>query len=156
MQDFGFETITFAELLDHIDYGRTLPPKSVIITSDDGFASIYENAFPILKKYGYTMTVFLVTDFVKDSDAERVANYFDEDRGVPMRPLLIWPEIEEMDAYGIEFLSHSASHIRLGLASDEEFMDELTRSKEAIESRLAKPVVLFAWPYDNNSPENGR
>ncbi len=153
LKESGFETITFADLLAHIDYGRVLPEKSVIITSDDGFASLYENAFPILKEYDYTMTVFLITDFVKDTDEERVTNYFDADRGVPMRDLLIWPEIKEMDAYGIEFLSHSANHIRLGLASDEQFMEELISSKQAIESRLDKPVLFFAWPYDNHAVE---
>jgi peptidoglycan/xylan/chitin deacetylase (PgdA/CDA1 family) len=153
LKEFGFETITFKDLLDHIDYGRVLPEKSVIITSDDGFGDLYTNALPVLKKYGYKMTVFLVTDFIKDTDAERVTNYYDQDRPVPMRPMLIWPEVEEMDEYGIEFLSHSANHIHLGTASDEEFIDELTKSKNDIESHLGKPVLFFAWPYDNNSPE---
>lgn len=153
LKQFGFETITFTDLLNHIDYGRVLPEKSVIITSDDGFADLYENAFPVLKKYDYKMTVFLVTDFVKDSDAERVTNYFDENRGVPMRPLLIWPEVKEMDEYGCEFLSHSANHIHLGLASEEEFTEELIKSKEDIESHLGKSMVFFAWPYDNNDPK---
>ena len=153
LKEFGFETITFKDLLDHVDYGRMLPEKSVIITSDDGFGDLYTNAFPIMKKYGYKMTVFLVTDFIKETDAQRVTNYFDQDRPVPMRPMLIWPEVKEMDDYGIEFLSHSANHIHLGIASDEEFVYELTKSKHDIESHLGKPVLFFAWPYDNNSPE---
>jgi len=153
LKSFGFETITFKDLLDHIDYGRVLPEKSVIITSDDGFGDLYTNAFPILKKYGYKMTIFLVTDFIKETEDSRVVNYFDADRPVPMRPMLIWPEVREMHDYGCEFLSHSANHIRLGLADDEEFLSELISSKGAIESHLGSEVLLFAWPYDNHSKE---
>ena len=153
LKSFGFETITFKDLLDHIDYGRVLPRKSVIITSDDGFKDLYTNAFPILKKYNYKMTIFLVTDFVKETEDSRVVNYFDIDRSVPMRPMLIWPEVREMYDYGCEFLSHSANHIRLGLADDEEFLSELIRSREDIESHLGNEVLLFAWPYDNHSIE---
>ncbi len=152
LQIYGFETITFTDLLNYIDHGKALPEKPVIITSDDGFGDLYINAFPILKKYGYTMTVFLVTGYTGDSDEDRKVNSFDIDRQVPMRPMLIWPEIQEMHEYGIEFLSHSVNHIRLGSASDEEFIDELTRSKNDIESHLGTRVLFFAWPYDNNSP----
>jgi len=152
LKTFGFETITFKDLLDHLDFGKALPEKPVIITSDDGFGDLYTNAFPVLKKYDYRMTVFLVTGYVGDSEEDRKVNSFDIDRSVPMRPLLIWPEIIEMYEYGCEFLSHSTNHIRLGLASDEEFLYELVQSKNDIESRLGYPVLFFAWPYDNNSP----
>ena len=153
LKEFGFETITFKDLLDHIDFGRVLPEKSVIITSDDGFESLYKNAFPILKKYDYKMTVFLATNYIKETEEKRTKNYFDSDRPVPMRPMLIWPEVIEMDSYGCEFLSHSANHIRMGLADEEVFLNELTVSKEDIESRLKKDVLFFAWPYDNHSEE---
>jgi peptidoglycan/xylan/chitin deacetylase (PgdA/CDA1 family) len=153
LKNFGFETITFTDLLNHVQFGRVLPEKSVIITSDDGFADLYSNALDVLKKYDYKMTVFIVTDFIKETDSERVTNYFDSDRPVPMRPMLIWPEVKEMDEYGCEFLSHSANHIRLGLATDDEFKEELSKSKKAIEDHLKKPVLFFAWPYDNNDPQ---
>ncbi|MCJ7473010.1 MAG: polysaccharide deacetylase family protein, partial [Actinobacteria bacterium] len=152
LKKFGYETITFKDLLDHIDHGRALPEKSVIITSDDGFGDLYTNALPVLKEYDYTMTVFLVTGFIKETEEERVVNFFDADRPVPMRPMLIWPEVSEMYDYGLEFLSHSVNHIHLGLASDKEFLYELAGSKEDIESHLHNEVALFAWPYDNSSP----
>ncbi|MBN1298583.1 MAG: polysaccharide deacetylase family protein, partial [Actinobacteria bacterium] len=152
LKSFGFETITFTDLLNHLQFGRVLPQRSVIITSDDGFADLYTNAFDVLKKYDYKMTVFIVTDFIKENDKERVTNYFDSSRAVPMRPMLIWPEVKEMDQYGCEFLSHSANHIHLGLATDVKFKEELAKSKKDIEEHLKKPVLFFAWPYDNTDP----
>jgi len=153
LKDYGFETITFTDLLNHLDYGRVLPEKPVIITSDDGYQDIYANAFPILKKYGYRMTVFLVTGAIGNSDNDRKMNTSFNPRTDVVRPILIWPEIIEMYDYGCEFQSHSVNHVRLGLASDEEFLYELTQSKNDIESHLGNEVLFFAWPYDNNSPE---
>jgi peptidoglycan/xylan/chitin deacetylase (PgdA/CDA1 family) len=153
LKDFGFETITFMDLLDYLDHGRALPEKAVIITSDDGYQDIYINAFPILKKYEYKMTVFLVTGAVGDSETDRKMSTSFNPRTDVERPILIWPEITEMYDYGCEFQSHSVNHTRLGLASDEEFMYELTQSKNDIESNLDNQVLFFAWPYDNNSPD---
>ena len=153
LKAFGFETITFMDLLNYLDFGKALPEKPVIITSDDGFQDIYTNAFPILKKYDYKMTIFLVTGYIGNSEEDRKVNSFDSDRPVPMRPVLIWPEIIEMYKYGCEFQSHSVNHIRLGLASDEEFLYELIQSKNDIESRLGNQVLFFAWPYGNNSSD---
>jgi len=153
LKDFGFETITFIDLLSYLDSGTALPEKPVIITSDDGYQDIYTNAFPILKKYDFKMTVFLITGFIGNSDSDRKVNYFDSDRHVPMRPILTWPEILEMYEYGCEFQSHSVNHIRLGIASDEEFIYELAQSKRDIESHLGNQVLFFAWPYGNYSPD---
>ena len=151
LKDLGYQTITFADLLKHIDHGRTLPDKAVIITSDDGYQGNYTNAFPVLKKYGYVMTVFLVTGAIAEDDADRMENTVFNKRTDVARPMLTWPEIKEMDEYGCEFLSHTVNHIRLGLASDGEMLDELIGSREDIENRLGKDVDFFAWPFDNYS-----
>lgn len=152
LKEYDYETITFTDLLNYIDYGKALPERPVIITSDDGFQDVYTNGFPILKKYGYKMTVFLVTGAIRDSDADRKTNGYFNKRTDVIRPILIWPEIIEMSEYGCEFLSHTVNHIRLGLASDEEFLYELIQSKKDIESHLGNEVLFFAWPYDNHSP----
>ncbi len=151
LRECGYETITFADLLKYIDYGKALPEKPVIITSDDGFQDVYTNGFPILKKYGYKMTVFLVTGAIGGSDADRKTNRYFNERAKVIRPILIWPEIIEMNKYGCEFLSHTVNHIRLGLSSDEQFLYELIQSKDDIESHLGNEVLFFAWPYDNHS-----
>jgi peptidoglycan/xylan/chitin deacetylase (PgdA/CDA1 family) len=152
LKEYGYETITFTDLLNYVDHGKALPEKPVIISSDDGYQDVYTNGFPILKKYGYKMTVFLVTGAIGNSDADRKTNKYFNERASVTRTILTWPEIIEMDEYGCEFLSHTVNHIRLGLASDEEFLEELSQSKKDIESHLDKDVLFFAWPYDNNSP----
>lgn len=153
LKDFGYQTITFADLLKYIDYGRVLPDKAVIITSDDGYQDNYTNAFSILKEYGYVMTVFLVTGAIAEDDENRMNNTIFNKRTDVERPMLIWPEIKEMDEYGCEFLSHTVNHIHLAQADDQIVLDELIRSRKDIESHLGKEVSLFAWPYDNYSED---
>jgi peptidoglycan/xylan/chitin deacetylase (PgdA/CDA1 family) len=152
LKSYGYQTITFIDLLNYLDHGKTLPEKPVIITSDDGYQDVYTYAFPILKNYGYKMTVFLVTGLIGNSDADRKMNEWDFDnRQVPHHNLLIWPEILEMSNYGCEFQSHSVTHQRLGSSSKEEILYQLTQSKSDIESHLGKPVLFISYPYGNFS-----
>lgn len=156
LKEYDYETITFTDLLNYIDHGKALPERPVIITSDDGFQDVYTNGFPILKKYGYKMTVFLVTGAIGETEADRKTNaYFEKETNAsrPIRPILIWPEIIEMDEYGCEFLSHTVNHIRLGLCPEEEFLYELTESKKDIESHLGNEVLFVALPKGNYSPD---
>ncbi|MCL4376994.1 MAG: polysaccharide deacetylase family protein [Actinobacteria bacterium] len=148
----GYKTITFMDLLNYLDRGKKLPEKPVIISSDDGYQNVYTYAFPILQKYGYKMTVFLVTGLIGNSDADRRINEFDRGKaGIPTRAMLIWPEIGAMSRYGIEFMSHTVSHQHLGDLSTEEALFEMTQSRIDIESHLKRPVPFLAWPYGNYS-----
>jgi len=156
LNEYGYETITLMELLDYMDHGKALPEKPVIITSDDGFQSVYTNAFPILKKYNYRMTVFLVTGAVGETESERKTNEYFEggySSGSPVRPILIWPEIMEMYEYGCEFQSHTVNHVRLGISPDKTVLYELKQSKEDIESYLGNEVLFVALPKGNYSAD---
>ena len=148
----GYKTITFMDLLNYLERGKQLPEKPVIITSDDGYYDAYAYAFPILQKYGFKMTVFLVTGVIGNSDGDRRVNEFDSGLpNTPTRPMLIWPEIGVMSKYGCEFLSHSVSHKNFGGLSTEEALYEMIQSRVDIESHLKKPVPFIAWPRSNFS-----
>ena len=152
LKALGYKTITLLEMLAYLDSGKKLPEKPVIITSDDGYYSIYAYAFPILKKYDYRMTVFLVTGLVGNSNEDRHLNEFDLGKpGIPERPMLIWPEVAAMAKYGIEFQSHTVTHRKMGDLSSDEAYFELAQSKADIEGHLKKPCVFVAWPFDNYS-----
>ncbi len=152
LKSMGYKTITFMDLLAYLDSGKKLPEKPVIITSDDGYYSVYASAFPILKKYGFKMTVFLPTGLIGNSNEDRHINDFDHGRpGLPERPMLIWPEVVAMSNYGIEFQSHTVNHARIADLSAGEDRYELAQSKADIESHLGKPCVFVAWPFDSYS-----
>jgi peptidoglycan/xylan/chitin deacetylase (PgdA/CDA1 family) len=59
------QVLSLNEIEKSLEKGEKLPPNSVAITIDDGYADAYEIAFPILKKFGFPATLFAITDFVE-------------------------------------------------------------------------------------------
>ena len=64
-----YSVISLDEAVVRLREGEALPPRTVVLTFDDGYGSNYELAFPVLKKYGLPATIFVATEFVD----ERVA-----------------------------------------------------------------------------------
>jgi len=154
LKALGYQTITFADLRNYFAFGKALPEKPVILTSDDGYQSVYTNAFLILKKYGYKMTVFLIDGYIGNSEAERRLNDFDKnEKSVVTRPMLIWPEVAAMANYGIEFGSHGVTHSPLNQISLEAAKNEVAASKADIEAHLKRPCIFLAWPHDGVTDE---
>ena len=60
-----YHVISLDQLVDHYSRGTSIPDRSVVITIDDGYRSVYTLAYPLLKEYGFPATVFLPTDFVE-------------------------------------------------------------------------------------------
>jgi peptidoglycan/xylan/chitin deacetylase (PgdA/CDA1 family) len=111
--------------------------NTVAITFDDGLENFYELAFPILQRYGFSATVFLVSDYIGEN-----TNW-----DYHKRRHMTWPQIAEMAAAGIEFGSHSATHQDLRGLSDEELQYELAGSKTYLESKLNRPVKYISYPF---------
>ena len=63
LKEYGYTSITPEELYEFIVNGSELPEKPVLITFDDGYKDNYTNAYPIMKKYGFKGTIFVVTGF---------------------------------------------------------------------------------------------
>ena len=64
LKENHYHVISMADLADFLAYRRALPAKAVVINLDDGYRSSYEIAYPILKAYGFTATLFIYTDFI--------------------------------------------------------------------------------------------
>ncbi|MEJ2726044.1 MAG: polysaccharide deacetylase family protein [Deltaproteobacteria bacterium] len=67
LKEEGYRVIPMRKLLGFLNYGNALPKRAVVLTIDDGYRSAYDIAYPILKKYGFTATLFIYTDFVEAS-----------------------------------------------------------------------------------------
>lgn len=142
----GFTPVTVGDVarsLDRHDDGRAaLPRRPVAITFDDGYQDNYLYAWPLLKRYGFPATIFLVSDAIGGDNA------FDAAYVSERAPMLTLAQIRELQAAQIDFGSHTCSHpASLTQVSDEQLADELERSRSQLESLLDRPVEHFSYPH---------
>ena len=142
LRNHDFHVIPLADMVAFLQGRKQLPRKSVVITIDDGFRSIYDIAFPIFKEYGYPVTVFVYTDFI----------------GAPAA--LTWKQIKRMRNSGIvDIHSHSKTHANLGLRKSGEpepayrrrIQREVVAPHRKIKSQLGKTPTFFAYPYGDTN-----
>ena len=135
----NYHVISLTELVDALKNKKPLPPKSVVITVDDGYKSVYQNGWPILKSFGYPFTVFINAKSIDGG----YSNY------------MSWVEVREMHDSGVDFQDHSYAHGRMADRpkgfNDDEYRrwihDDLVKNSEMISKRLAIKPKYFAIPY---------
>ena len=119
--------------------------KQVTLTFDDGYESVYQNAFPLLKKYCYKATVFLISGYAGEM------NLWEASFGRRFRHLS-WEQIREMKASGFQFGSHTVNHPDLTRLTRSELEYELRSSKEKIENELNQEVKFLSYPFGRHNP----
>jgi len=154
LKTHGYETITLKDLYDFKTANKVLPEKPVILTSDDGYESLYKHAYPMLLKYDYRMSLFISTGYIGSSQQDRMMNEFDfQYEDIPRRNMMIWPEILEMANNGFEIGSHGVYHMEYASLEFEEVRASLISSKQVIEDNIQRNCLFFAWPHDSVHPE---
>jgi Polysaccharide deacetylase len=89
----GYFTVTADEYCQLVQKGKSINPKAVILTFDDGLEDLYTVAYPLLKKYNFNATAFLIPKWIGT------------------RGMVSWDQVVEMDRAGvIDIQSHSFSH----------------------------------------------
>jgi len=149
----GYRTINLTDALETLSTRKPFAEKSFVLTFDDGYGSVFNEAFPVLEKYGMSATVFLA---VGDSNVSGSNNRLPSLNETEM---LLWREIREMRDGGIEFGSHTLTHPDLTRLDRTGIEYEIRKSKEIIEDNLGMPVSSFAYPYgkyDEKSIETAR
>lgn len=145
LRESGYQGITLEEWLGWRDRGDPIPAKSVHLSFDDGYLDFLTDAWPLLAKFGFPVTVFLVAEEIGGE------NRWDRDSGERV-PLLKWPQIRELQREGVRFGSHTVSHPSLTQLSHRAVRLELLRSKTTLEQGLGCAVDALAYPYGESSP----
>jgi len=135
----GFSVVPLSRLLAALTKGQPLPPKAVVITIDDAYRSIYEVAYPRLRKYAVPFTVFVATDPVDN----RFPAY------------MSWEQMREMALNGATYANHGASHlsvIEAGRGESEEdrirrVVADVEKGRKRLFEELQTLPNAFAYPY---------
>jgi peptidoglycan/xylan/chitin deacetylase (PgdA/CDA1 family) len=133
-----YHVIRLSDLAAYLKGEQALPRRSVVITIDDGYESVYRHALPLLRKHGFPATVFVYTDFIGAGEA------------------LSWAQLQELAASGlVDVQAHSKSHRNLieraAGETDAQYAQgleaEARTPRELIERRLPVHVRHYAYPF---------
>lgn len=142
LHDSGYRCITLMEFLQYQTHRSSSQEKIFVLTFDDGYENFLTTVYPILHRYGFTATVFLVGNYIgKTNNWDRESN----------APLLTWEQIKDLLDAGISFGSHTNSHPHLLNLSHEQIKDELIVSKKNLESILGQEILFLAYPYGESN-----
>jgi peptidoglycan/xylan/chitin deacetylase (PgdA/CDA1 family) len=135
LKDDGIAVISMKDFLAWRRGEKSIPPKSCIITIDDGYISGFNVAWPILKEFGYPFTMFIYTNYVNVGGKS-----------------LTWAQLEQMRDAGVDIECHTISHHDLRHApKGQDYMtwlhNEIYTSKDILEQKLGISIVAFAFPY---------
>ncbi len=124
-----------ADIVDALKAGRPLPDRTIGLSIDDAFLSVYRQAWPRLRKAGLPFTLFVATGAV-------------DRRG---KDYMNWDQIREMARAGVTIGTHSVSHAHLPMLSAAAIEEELAKSNKRFEKELGFKPRLFAYPYGEAS-----
>ena len=139
LEGHGFHVWSLPEVANHLKSGTALPDSVVAITFDDGYLSVFTEAYPLLRQRGWPFTVFVTAEAI------------DHQTG----PVLSWDQLREMGADGATIASHGNRHEhlqRLGPGESREQWRsrtrfELAQSQNRIRDEVGQEQTLLAFPY---------
>ncbi|AQT61928.1 polysaccharide deacetylase family protein [Cellvibrio sp. PSBB023] len=134
----NFTVVPLLELTEKLRKGEPLPDKTVAISFDDSYASVYESAFPRLKKRGWPFTFFVNTDAVGTG-----------------KIFVNWDQLREMAKAGATIANHSSSHTHLprreGSESAAQWRDRITQdinnAQQKIKQEIGTAPMILAYPF---------
>lgn len=125
--------------------GLPIPKRTVVITFDDGFQDAIRHAVPVLAKYGFTATFFVVAGLIG-----RTSEWTRARRAIEM-PLADLGALREIDRAGFTIGSHTMTHRRIADLTEDEGRRELHESRQRLEDWLGRTVRDLAYPYGSAS-----
>ena len=149
LKNNGFTVITLKEAVGYLQ-GKiaSIPAKSVVITADDGRATVYKYMMPIVQKYHYPVTLFIFPGVISRAPWA-----------------LTWEQLKALKNTGLfDIQDHTYSHPNFKQAKRhlsptafaKTLHDELVTSKNVLDQKLETHVTLLAWPFGiyNTEVEN--
>jgi len=141
----GCQCLRLPEAVEVIKARKNEPKKSFVLTFDDGYQNVLTTAAPIMEKFGFTATVFLVA-----SQIGTKSDWWGQNDAFSGQ-LMSRAEALEFAQRGHLLGSHSLNHRFLNILDEETAYEEVYTSKEVIESTLEMKVNYFSYPYSETN-----
>ncbi|PYE88200.1 polysaccharide deacetylase family protein [Phyllobacterium leguminum] len=145
LKRLGYKGLSLRDAVPYIE-GRA-HGKVAVITFDDGFRNVYENALPVLQEHGFTATNFFVANQIGGQ------NEWDIPIGIQPTPCMSPTQLREWAALGHEVGAHTLDHVHLPDVPLKEAKRQIGGSRDVLQDILGAPVTSFAYPYGD---ENAR
>jgi peptidoglycan/xylan/chitin deacetylase (PgdA/CDA1 family) len=126
----GFEVLPLDKVINALKTKNTLPDKCVSLTADDGYQSIYDNAYPLLKEFQMPMAVFVSTKAIDQHYSS----------------IMSWAQLRQMSDL-IDVYNHGVSHSHLVGKEPSVISVEITYAQKRLEHELGVTTKFFAYPY---------
>jgi len=142
LEEWGARVLPLDEALRGLDAG-SLPDRAVVLTFDDGYASVVEQAWPLLLERGLPATLFAVSDYL---DPTRRLPWDHSHPDGELVRLMSGNQLLEAASSGLHVGSHTRRHSWLPFQSPGSLADELTGSRHQLEDLLGRVVDSVAYP----------
>lgn len=152
LNDEGFTSLTLDEYFEAASGLRALPSRSLLVTFDDGFADNYLAAWPIARRLGVKINLFICTGlvggeqipaFTKANERDELSRKKFPEQWWP----LSWDQLREMMADGVGVGFHSHLHRNLGLLPDDEIASDTAEGISSFKEHLGEAPRFFAFPF---------
>lgn len=141
---FGYSVLSMDDVLACVRGVRSVPPRAVALTFDDGYRGFREHAWPVLQRFGFPATVYVVAGLLG-----RPSTWFARDgRDTPL--LMNAAELRALHDEGCTIGAHSTSHTRLAGLERARLQDEVNGCRNRLEDALGERVTHFCYPYGSH------
>ena len=145
LKDNNFRVVPLPEITQKLRHNELLPDKTVVITFDDAYISIYKTALPLLRKHQFPFTVFVNTGAVDQKQSRTMT----------------WEQLRELQKHGATLANHTVHHGHLVERekgeTTEQWVNRVSRELAAAEQRISSEtgsnLKLMAWPFGESAPE---
>ncbi|MCY8424321.1 polysaccharide deacetylase family protein [Bacillus vallismortis] len=135
LHDNGYQTVTPKEAYLMLTQDKKPSEKCVLITFDDGYTDNYEDAYPVLKKYGMKATIFMIGKSIGHQ------HHLTED------------QMKEMAQNGVSIESHTIDHLELNGLSPEQQYSEMADSKKLFDNMFHQETSMISYPVGRYNEE---
>ncbi|MFM2129088.1 MAG: hypothetical protein RL477_634 [Pseudomonadota bacterium] len=131
-----YNVIALSEVVEALRTGRKLPDRTVAITVDDAFSSVYRELWPRLRAAKLPWTLFLATGQIASA---------------PGGEYMTWDQVRELMKGGVGIGNHSVTHAHLPEQGEARVAEEFAKAQATLEKELGIRPRLMAYPYGEAS-----